>query len=168
MNKEAHMKWVAFGNCLLLVATVNLWIWAGVVPYEWVRVAKEMEETSVDVTVGDDDDLQSTIDILLDVDNPDFDFVWVPKPRFWIPFVLSYVEPSPSKLFLSGLEELWIRSLSSLLLVDHERKRLLSLVEDVSFDLDQPVVHYWIGVLNLGWVLDYAQLASSGGLTCSR
>jgi hypothetical protein len=31
--------------------------------------------------------------------------------------------------------------------VDHERKRLLSLVEDVSFDLDQPVVHYWIGVL---------------------
>jgi hypothetical protein len=128
LDRTVHSKWIAFANCLLLMTTIDVWIWSGLLRMEWIDDVDEpiIEEEEVD--------FPAVIDFLLDCESPDFDFVWVPRPCFWIPFVSSLTVLTPSRIFLSNLKESLTSALSTLLLITQERNRLLDLFEYISYD----------------------------------
>jgi hypothetical protein len=78
-------------------------------------------------------------------------------PRFWVPFVTPLSVGSPLKLFVQELERSCRSYVWSIMILDNQRQKHLSLIGDCSHDLDDSITYDCVGLLIWvgSWIMEY-------------
>jgi hypothetical protein len=140
--------WKLFWGIQSLFACVSLQKWHRRIDLELV-VSPEVfscPEELVDEKM-DEIGLLGLITFLHEEDGPDFDFVRIIRPKVWACFILSMESTQTSRIYLDTLRSNCTLMLRSLMVIDSERQRLLSLVEDIDCGCDAAGCEFWLGVL---------------------